>query len=306
MSEILVLNGHCLGEYCRVSSIPKTGATVVATGRKAVEDGGKGTNAAIAIGRLGGDVGFIGKCGNDTGGKLGAKWMSEAHVDLTHYILSDDVNTIVSLVVVADNGDNIIINFVDDDDFITAAEVDCALEASTDARFLIAGFELPWETVLHGCQTAHRLGLFTILNPSPLTDDMRLGNLSYIDLLIVNETETQKLLGREVKDWKTASSELRDKFHSKMVIITLGESGSVACEGSDFVEVPARRIKAVDTVGAGDGYVAALTYRISEGDSLEQAMQFASGFSAYVCSFTGTVGVYPTPPQLEAFLKTLS
>lgn len=305
MAKILVLNGHCLGQYCRVQAIPKTGATVVARGRKSVEDGGKGTNAAIAIGRMGGDVGFIGKCGDDEGGRLGAKWMGQAGVDLSRYTLSPEVDTIVSLVVVADNGENIIINFVDDDDFISEAEVDAALSSSAGAEYLIGGFELPWRTVLHGMRTAKTLGIRTVLNPSPLDEDVELGRLDYVDYLVVNETETEKLLGRAVEDgaWQSAARRMLAKFGSACVIITLGEKGSIAWDGEVFTQVPARQIRAVDTVGAGDGYVAILAWRLSEGDSLKAAMRFASDFAAYVCSHTGTVGVYPRPEELASFLK---
>ncbi|HAW45129.1 MAG TPA: hypothetical protein DCW60_02095 [Sutterella sp.] len=305
MAKILILNGHCLGEYCRVQSIPQTGATVIARGRKAVEDGGKGTNAALAIGRMGGDVGFIGKCGEDEGGRLGAKWMGDAGVDLTHYRLSPEVNTIVSLVVVADDGQNIIINFVDDDDFIRAEEVDEAILKSPDAKYIIGGFELPWKTVLHGLKTAKGQGLVTVLNASPLDDDVDMQNLDYVDYLVVNETETEQLLGAprpEGEPWTKAAAALKSKFGCANVIITLGASGSVALTEKETFSVPARAIRAVDTVGAGDGFVAILTWRLSEGDDLQSAMRFASDFSAYVCSFTGTVGVYPTPDALNRFL----
>ena len=79
--QIIVCNGHGLGEYCDVKRIPNPGETCIAYNRRFEMDAGKGTNAACAIGRLGGSVAFVGKCGVDQCGELGYKWMGESNVD---------------------------------------------------------------------------------------------------------------------------------------------------------------------------------------------------------------------------------
>lgn len=75
--DIIVVNGHGLGEYCDVKQIPKSGETCIAYNRRFEMDAGKGTNVACAIGRLGGSVAFVAKCGRDQCGELGYKWITD-------------------------------------------------------------------------------------------------------------------------------------------------------------------------------------------------------------------------------------
>lgn len=304
MSKILVINGHCLGEYCDVAVLPAAGATVAAHKRRGIEDGGKGTNVAVAIGRLGGSVAFINKCGDDEGGRLGRKWMGEAGVDLSHYILDPDIDTNSGLCVIAEDGSNIIFNFFDDKNAITPEELDVCLPQCAGAEYLVTGFELPWKTALHAAKLGKALGLHTVLNLSPLEPGLELGMLDYVDTLIVNETETELLLNRpsgSITDYMAAAEQLRARYGVINVVITLGEKGSLAATPEGEFRAELFPVDAVDTVGAGDGYLAALVWRLSEGDAFDAAMRWASRYAAYVCAHVGTIGVYPTLEQLEAF-----
>ncbi len=304
MSKILVINGHFLGEYCDVAKLPTVGETVAAHKRKHIEDGGKGTNVAVAIGRLGGSVAFINKCGDDKGGRLGKKWMGEAGVNLEYYRLDPDIDTNSSLCAIAEDGSNIIFNFVDDKNAITPEELDVCLPQCSDAEYLVTGFELPWITALHAAELGKKLGMHTILNLSPLEPGLELGHLDYVDTLIVNETETQILLHRppgSITNYGLAAEELRRCYRVKNVVITLGASGSVAAVPEGPIHVDGYPVNAVDTVGAGDGYLGAFVWRLSQRDCFEAAMRWASRYAAYVCAHVGTIGVYPTLEQLESF-----
>ena len=303
MSKILVINGHCLGEYCDVAVLPKAGATVSAHKRRQVEDGGKGTNVAVAIGRLGGSVAFINKCGDDEGGRLGRKWMREAGVDLRHYVLDPNIDTNTGLCVIAEDGSNVIINFFDEKNAITPEELDACLPRCIDAEYLITGFELPWRTALYAARLGKKLGLYTVLNPSPLEPDADLGTLDFVDTLVVNETEAGTLLNRSVgrADGAEAAAALQARYGVTNVVITLGAEGSLANTPENIFRAEPFPVRAVDTVGAGDGYLAALVWRLSEGDAFDAAMNWASRYAAYVCTHIGTIAAYPTLEQLEAF-----
>lgn len=306
MSKILVINGHCLGEYCDVAVLPTAGATVVAHNRRRIEDGGKGTNVAVAIGRLGGSVAYINKCGDDEGGHLGQQWMKAAGVDLRHYVLDPAIDTNSGLCIVAGDGSNIIFNFFDDKNAITPEELDACLPQCTGAEYLVTGFELPWRTALHAAKLGKSLGLHTILNPSPLEPGADLGSLDYVDTLIVNETETEILLDRpagSVTDYEAAAEELRSRYGVRNAVVTLGSKGSLARTPEGAFRAKPLSVRAVDTVGAGDGYLAALVWRLSEGDAFDAAMRWASRYAAYICAHVGTIGVYPTMEQLETFWR---
>lgn len=304
MAKILVVNGHCLGEYCDVIDIPLKGETVTARNRRYTDDGGKGSNAAVAVGRLGGSVAFIGKAGNDEGGVLGQKWMSEAGVDLSHYFLDDSIQTNVGLCVIAADGSNIIFNFFDDRNSISPEELKLHLSQYIDAEYMITGFELPWRTSLYAARLAHSMGIKSVLNASPLDSSIELDDLSFVDILVVNELEAAFLLKEEsADDPSVQAKKLSEIYGSPCVIITLGDKGSIAYKDGEIYRAKPYATVCVDTVGAGDGYLAALIWRMSEGDDLGTAMQWASGYAAYVCSHMGTINVFPTLRQLDEFLS---
>lgn len=56
------------------------------------------------------------------------------------------------------------------------------------------------------------------------------------------------------------------------VIAMLGEHGSLAYDGDRFYEKEAEQVPVVNTVGAGDSYIAAFTYGVSLGESISQCM----------------------------------
>ena len=122
--EIVVVNGHGLGEYCDVKRIPKPGETCTAYNRRAAMDAGKGTNVACAIGRLGGSVAFVAKCGADQCGELGFQWLGDSNVDTSYYWLDPSIESCLGLCVIAENGENLLLDFDDDLHAIQPDEVD--------------------------------------------------------------------------------------------------------------------------------------------------------------------------------------
>lgn len=310
--DIVVVNGHGLGEYCDVKTIPKKGETVRAYNRRFYpEDAGKGTNTACAIGRLGGSVGFLGKAGDDEGGRLGIKWMSEAGVDLTHYWLDPEVPTDLGLCIIAEDGTNMNLDFDDDSHSIQVEEINEHLPQMKGARFLTAGFSQSIASGLRACELGKELGMYTFLNPSPLEDDPGLPKMPWLDVMVVNETEANILLDLprdEATDDKDKNLEyarqLRQRYECGAVIITLGDKGSVAStkDGDWFVDPTP--VTMVDQIGAGDGYLGAIAWRMSEGDDLKAAMEWASVYCAYLVTVPCSLMSYPTIDKIpEIFAK---
>lgn len=56
------------------------------------------------------------------------------------------------------------------------------------------------------------------------------------------------------------------------VIAMLGEYGSLAYDGNQFYELNAEKVPVVNSVGAGDSYIAAFTYGISLGETITECM----------------------------------
>ena len=111
-----------------------------------------------------------------------------------------------------------------------------------------------------------------------------------VDLLFCNEAEA---MGYTQTDDVQAAAEAL-KAISKSFAITRGNKGALLFDGSDYIEIAARPITAVDSNGAGDNFAGAFMYGITNGLDFEQAGKLASKISAEVVSRFG--------PRLDAEL----
>ena len=88
---------------------------------------------------------------------------------------------------------------------------------------------------------------------------------------------------------------MAEKYNNN-VIFTLGKDGAVAYENGTIEFIPAMKVDAIETTGAGDSYIGAVSHSIIEGKSLIEACKFATKCSAItVCR----MGAQPSMPTLE-------
>jgi ribokinase len=89
---------------------------------------------------------------------------------------------------------------------------------------------------------------------------------------------------------------------SGSVMVTLGEQGVAYAGAEGFWQVAPPRVKAVDTTGAGDTFCGALAAALGRGMTKQAAAQHACAAAAYSVTKPGTIPIFPTPAQVEAFL----
>ena len=104
-----------------------------------------------------------------------------------------------------------------------------------------------------------------------------------IDLIFANESEA--LTMAETEDMAKACDYLRTL--SKGFIITRGAQGSLIYDGENLLEVAPHKVKAVDTVGAGDMFAGAFLYGLTNGMSHAEAGKLASAASARLVTSYG-------------------
>ena len=306
--EIVVVNGHGLGEYCDVKRIPLPGETCTAYNRRAAMDAGKGTNVACAIGRLGGSVSFVAKCGVDQCGELGFQWLGESNVDTSYYWLDPSIESCLGLCIIAENGENLLLDFDDDINAVQPDEVERIVKKLKGARYLVAGFAQSVESGLAACRTGKELGMYTLLNPSPLREGLELPEMSYLDVLCVNEGESYEMLGIDPEQkigWEELGQRLREKYKCGAVVMTLGSAGSAGITENESWMCPPVQVKMADETGAGDGFLAALTYCLSCGKTLREAMEWANVYAAYTVTKTGSLEFYPWKEEIPKIFEEL-
>ena len=80
---------------------------------------------------------------------------------------------------------------------------------------------------------------------------------------------------------------MRQKLGVQFLLVTRGEHGAAATDGSGVLEHPGFLVKVRDTVGAGDAFSAAATHCLMRGVGLEQTLAFANRWAGWVASQTG-------------------
>ncbi len=274
--KIIVVGSSNTDMTIKSPEIPRPGETVLG-GEFKMGAGGKGANQAVAAKRLGGDVTFICKVGNDMFGDRSLKSYDEEGIDVSHVMRCDRPSG-VALILVDSGAENCISVASGANAEITPADIESAAGIIRKAGILLLQQEIPIESVLKAAQIAYEAGTFVILNPAPacsLPDEI----YKYVDLMIPNQTETEFYTGIKVFD-EFSAEKAASKLLSKgvrNVIITMGSYGSMTftSEGGKFFTA-SRKVKAIDTTAAGDTFCGAVAVALSEGKSFEAAVGFAT------------------------------
>ncbi|AVV43192.1 ribokinase [Streptomyces sp. ID05-04B] len=292
MTDIVVLGSTNMDLVAYVEKPPQRGETV--TGREfRTIPGGKGANQATAAARAGGAVSMIGAVGNDSFGARLRSTLEHTGVDTDH-LRTVEVPSGTAHIVVDDDGGNAIVVVPGANGTVDhLAPGDEGLIASADA--LLLQLEVPLAAVVAGARAARAHGVRTILTPAParpLPPEL----LDATDLLVPNEHEAAALTGRT--DPHEAAAVLLDSVPE--VVITLGAAGSLyAARGSDPFVVPAPRVTAVDSTGAGDTFVGALAVALGEERPVREALAWAAAAAALSVQRPGASASMPCRSEIE-------
>ena len=227
----------------------------------------------------------------------------EEGIDVSGVLRSDKPSGI-ALIIVDNGAENSIVVASGANLDIHAADLEASESALRSCDILLLQLEIPVPAVLQAARIANASGATVILNPAPfaaLPDEI----FRYISLFIPNETELASFSGMPVRDVPTAVA-AADVLFAKGVgkmIITMGSKGSLILDGGEPRFIQARRVKAVDTTGAGDTYCGALCVAIAEGKTLPEAAEFASAVSALSVTKMGAQTAMPKRVEAEAFMN---
>lgn len=294
-TKVIIFNSHGVGMYVTLPRFPVEGETVRGRNWRMEDDGGKGSNFAVALGRLGVPTAFICRVGDDLFARIGADWMRAAGVDLAHYEMSKELHTGVGLVMLLPDGSNTIICSERRECPMKADEVAAAFDDYPEAKYFVTGFEIGVADPLEAARLAKERGLTVLLNPSPLPD-FELPPLPFVDYLFINEVEARGLLGGEYED---AADRVRKKYQVGAVVLTLGAKGSVLCDKAGMRKFEAPKVEAVNTTGAGDGYMAAFTACLVWGGDPDTAAKRANVYAAHTVTVDGTISGYPKLGEIQ-------
>jgi ribokinase len=299
--RVCVVGSSNLDLTFRTSRLPRPGETFI--GRDFRTDfGGKGANQAVAAARLGAAVSFVSKLGRDAFGEQVLRHFRQEGID-TAYVLTDERRpTGVAGILVDDDAHNCIVVVPGANHGLTPEDVRGAAEVIRAARVLVCQLEVLLETALEAFRIAAAAGVRTLLNPAPaepLPEEL----LRLTDLCVPNESETEALTGRPVGslDEVTAAARILLDRGPREVIVTLGGRGALLVSAESVEPVPAYRVEAVDSTGAGDAFLGALAVCLAEGGELRAAVRRAGAVAALSVTRHGAQSSFPTRAEVEAF-----
>lgn len=273
------------------AKIPVPGETVCG-GSFMMNPGGKGANQAVAVARLAktkGGCTFIAKVGDDLFGRDTAARMKLDDIDAK--LIVDKANASgTALILVDKKGQNCISVALGANGTLLPKDVKPFVKTIQSADALLMQLETPIETVLFAAQAAHAKKVPVVLNPAPAA---KLPKELYacLDWITPNETEAELLTGVKVVDLASAmkAEVVLKKRGVGGVIITLGSKG---CYANGKIH-PCVKVKAVDTVAAGDTFNGAFVVGVAEGMDVDAAIAFAQKASAIAVTRPGAQASVP-------------
>jgi ribokinase len=299
--RITVVGSYATGLTMKVERLPRTGETVLGSGYR-VDCGGKGSNQAVGCARLGAKVNFVAKIGTDDFGKMALGLYRSEGINVAHVSQTGAASTGVGFILVdAVSGNNCIGIDPGANGLLTPGDVSQCEEALKSSAVVLTQLEIPVEAAEAALILGRARGAVTILNPAPVRP-LPSSVLQMVDVLTPNETEAKVLLGHSPDAAIEPESIARELIGKgvRQVVMTLGEKGALIVTASSSTRVPAIRVTAVDTTGAGDAFNAGLAVALACGESLEVAVQFAVVTGGLAVT---REGVIPSMPRREEVLQ---
>ncbi len=283
---------------------PKPGETVFGDYHRLVP-GGKGANQACACARLGADVALIGCVGDDELRDRALENLLHFGVDCTSVRTLKEVSTGAAFITVDSSGQNSIIITGGANAKVTTNMVEQSREAIASADVLLVQMENPLEVVENAVSIAKRSGVRVVLNPAPATPIPDRSILWNADVFVANEHEAEYYTGAPVEKTGDAleACRLLRKKGPGTILVTLGESGSVAVTEDDAFTVAARPVSAVDTTAAGDTYIGGFCVEWLRTVNIADAMRYGSAAAAISVQRFGAQTSIPSQDEVRDFLE---
>lgn len=301
-AKLVVLGSINADHILNLNHFPTPGETVTGQDYQ-VAFGGKGANQAVAAGRSGADITFIACVGGDDTGKAVCQQLASDKIDISAISTIPEATTGVALIFVNSGGENVIGIHAGANAALTPALVDEQKQKISEASALLMQLESPLDSVLAAAKIAHQHQTKVILNPAPacpLSDEL----LSLLYMITPNETEAEKLTGVRVENDEDAAKAAQI-LHGKgieIVIITLGSRGVWLSNKGVGQRVPGFRVKAIDTIAAGDTFNGALVTALLEDKPMDDAVRFAHAAAAIAVTRKGAQPSVPWRHEIDEFL----
>lgn len=304
--RIGVVGSNMVDLVTYIDRMPEAGETLAAPAF-AMGHGGKGANQAVAAAKLGGDVLFVTRVGDDLFGDGQIANFEAAGIDTRHVRKVPGAQSGVAPIFVEPSGENRILIVKGANEALLPADVD---EASADleaCRLILLQLEVPLETVYHVIAWAKGRSVEVLLNPAPAVAELDIDKIVAATFFVPNQTELAILTGMPTATRGDAEAAARTLVAKglKAVIVTLGADGALLVGEGPATHVPSVKVTPRDTTGAGDAFVGAFAKRYVETNDVAEAMAWGVAYAGDAITREGTQKSFADAEGFAAFRSGL-
>ncbi|WP_096157038.1 MULTISPECIES: aminoimidazole riboside kinase [Bacillus] len=286
--------------------------------------GGAPANVAVGVARLQTPSTFVGKVGNDVLGRFLKETLQNYGVNTNYMSMTDDVRTGAVFVTLGQGGERSFDFYIDPSADRFLQEEDIVDTLFEEHNILHVGSismisEPSRSATEKAVEQAKEKGLIVSYDPNlrlslwqseQQAKETILSIMPKVDVLKISEEELEFLTGEAEIEIGVAS--LKEQYNIPLIFITLGAEGSYAFMKDGSVRVPAMKVNAVDTTGAGDAFVSGILYCLANMNesvneiTLEKARkmaEFASVSGGLAASQKGAMTALPTLEKVELLVK---
>ncbi|XP_053568628.1 ribokinase [Bombina bombina] len=301
--EVIVV-GSCMTDLVSVTPrLPIAGETIHGS-KFFIGFGGKGANQCIQAARLGAKSAMVCKVGKDSFGDNYIENFKRNRVSTDFVGQTADAATGAASIIVNTEGQNAIVIVAGANLLLDSEDLKKASALISKARVMVCQLEVTPAVSLEALKMAHSSGVKTIFNPAPAIADLDGQFYTYSDIFCCNESEAEILTGIPVNSPTAAGNAGSVLLNRgcKLVIVTLGAEGCVILSQEDRTpkHIPAKKVTAVDTTGAGDSFVGALAFYTAHYPhlSIEEMVKRSNHIASVSVQAAGTQSSYPRRSDL--------
>jgi len=272
--------------------LPKLGETYTVDSVK-LGGGGEGANQAVQCSKMGIETYMLGAVGKDVFGDYLVNKLNDFKVNID-YIKRDSETTGLGINNILDDG-SLYANIVKGANFsLKKGDLDEFEKQIKKSKVMLLQLEIPTHIVELAINIAEKNNCFIILNAAPAKEISK-GILKKVDCLIVNEVEASYYCKKDIKDINSAIEKHYDLLNmiKKVLIITMGSKGSCLFYEDNKIHIPALKVEAVDTTGAGDTFAGVFASKLIEGHNYIEAIKYASTASSITVQEHGAQEIMP-------------
>ena len=244
-----------------------------------VSIGGNAANASVALSRLGVKVFLSTVIGNDEVGNILKQKLLSENIDLsyTHYV--DNFKTSISSIIIDKNGERLVLNNREFNDIAIKKNIDFEI---------FDGFLFDSRDIKNSIKILEWIK--NIKKPKVLDAEENTTNelLNYFSHVVFSYQGLKSFIGIDNIERALKTFAQKTEFHT---LVTNGEHGCYYIQDKIIKNIPAIKIKAVDTLAAGDVWHASFLFKLVKKYSLVNSIEFANYIASLKCKkFGGSSG----------------